>query len=184
MQFYYIIPAIMHQKLPIEIDPFRLAKNGLVLEGELPLKSMARLSGALHDDSGSVHVKMSFDVDKVLGTPFMNGEFKTSLSLICERCSEPMQYDVDINCSLALLSNETKIESLAEQYEPWVIDSDNPVLLSSIVEDELILAIPLVPKHDHSCLPAEAWFAGDEIEENIEKKVSPFAVLSALKSKD
>jgi len=174
----------MHQKLPIEIDPFRLAKSGLTLEGELSLNKMARLSEALHDDSGSVYVKMNFDIDKVLGTPFMNGEFKASLSLICERCSEPMQYDVDIRCSLALLSNERKIESLADQYEPWVIDNDNPVLLSSIVEDELILAIPLIPKHDHSCLPAEAWFAGDVIEEDVEEKVSPFAVLSALKSKD
>ncbi|NOQ94087.1 MAG: DNA-binding protein [Methylophaga sp.] len=174
----------MHQKLPIEIDPFRLAKSGLILEGELPLKVMRRLSEVLHDDHGSVHVKMNFDVDKVLGTPYVHGEFTASLSLICERCSEPMQYKVNVQCSLAMVSNERKIESLAEQYEPWVIDNDNPVILSSIVEDELILAIPLIPKHDHSCLPAEAWFAGEEIEEGVEKKVSPFAVLAALKSKD
>lgn len=174
----------MHQKLPIEIDPFRLAKSGLILEGELPLKTMRRLSEMLHDDGGSVHVKMSFDVDKVLGTPYVNGEFITSLPLVCERCSEPMQYEVNIQCSLAMVSNERKIESLAEQYEPWVIDNDDPIILSSIIEDELILAIPLIPKHEHSCLPAEAWFAGEEIEEDVERKSSPFAVLSALKSKD
>jgi len=174
----------MHQKLPIEIDPFRLAKNGLILEGELQLSQMKRLSGSLHDNSGTVHVKMNFDLDKVLGTPYMNGEFTTSLSLICERCSEPMQYKVKTTCSLAIVSNEQKIEGLAEQYEPWVIENDDPVMLSSIVEDELILAVPLIPKHDHSCLPAEAWFAGDEIEVDVEKKESPFAVLAALKSKD
>jgi len=174
----------MHQKLPIEIDPFRLAKSGLTLEGELQLNKMKRLSGYLHDNAGEVHVKMNFDIDKILGTPYMNGEFTTSLSLICERCSEPMQYEVKTETSLAIVNSERKVEGLAEQYEPWVIDSDDPVILSSIVEDELILAIPLIPKHDHSCLPDEAWFAGDEIETDVEKKESPFAVLAALKSKD
>ncbi len=174
----------MHQKLPIEIDPLRLAKNGLVLEGELQLSKMKRLSKSLHDNSGTVYVKMNFDVDKVLGTPHMNGEFTATLSLLCERCSEPMQYEMKIKCSLAIVNSERKIEGLTEQYEPWVIASDDPVMLSSIVEDELILAIPLIPKHDHSCLPAEAWSSGEEFEEGVEKKVSPFAVLSALKSKD
>ena len=174
----------MHQKLPIEIDPFRLAKNGLTLEGELQLNKMQRISESLHDNAGTVHVKMHFDMDKVLGTLYMKGEFSTTLDLICERCSEPMQYEVKTTCSLAIVSSEIKVEGLAEQYEPWVIDNDDPVILSSIVEDELILAIPLIPKHDHSCLPAEAWFAGDEIEVDVEKKVSPFAVLSALKKKD
>jgi len=174
----------MHPKLPIEIDPFRLAKSGLILVGELEQKYMPRLSGSLQNNDGTVHVKMNFDVDKVLGTPFMNGEFTTTLPLLCERCSELFLYDVDIKCSLAMVNNERKIESLAEQYEPWVIDSENPVLLNSIVEDELILAIPLVPKHEHSCLPAEAWVSGDEVEEDVEKKVSPFAVLAALKTKD
>lgn len=176
----------MHQKLPIEIDPFRLARNGLTLDGDLPVKNMGRLSEIVDDDSGTVHVKMHFDLDKVLGAPYMNGEFTAALPLKCERCSEQMTYDVDIKCSLGLINSERKIESLAEQYEPWVLDydSDNPIMLSSIVEDELILAIPLVPKHEYACLPAEAWVAGEKIEEEITKKESPFAVLSALKSKN
>jgi uncharacterized protein len=173
----------MQQKLPIEIDPFRLAKNGLILEGPLLIKPMKRLSTVLYDDSGSVHVKVKFDLDKVLATPFMAGNFKTSLPLKCERCGERMNYDVDLHCSLAIINSESKIEGLAAQYEPWLIESDDePVLLSSIVEDELILAIPLVPKHEHSCLPKEAWVSGEEFEENVEENVSPFAVLSELKS--
>jgi len=170
----------MQQKLPVEIDPFRLAKSGLILEGLLPLSSMSRLSELLEDNSGNVNVKMHFDIDKVLNSPIMNGEIKASLSLLCERCSEPMVYEVDIVSSLAIINSERKIAGLAEQYEPWIIDNDNPVLLSNIVEDELILAIPLVPKHSHACLPKEAWVSSDE-PENDEKPVSPFAVLSALK---
>jgi len=170
----------MHQKLPIEIDPIRLAKSGLILEGTLPISVMPRLSDLLQDESGSIDVKVHFDMDKVLGLPFVSCEFKALLPLICERCSEPMEYQADISTLLAILTNERKVEGLAEQYEPWVISNDEPVILSSMVEDELILAIPLVPKHSHACLPEEAWFSGDE-EVVDEKPVSPFAVLKALK---
>jgi len=176
----------MHQKLPIEIDPFRLAKGGLTLDGKLPLSRMPRLSGLITDSHGEVDVKMHFDIDKILGTSIMSGEFNASLPLICERCSESMVFDARVKCLLAIVNSERKIEGLAEQYEPWIINSDDPILLSSIVEDELILAIPLVPKHLHACLPEEAWFSGDEQESggDEEKPTSPFAALAALKLKD
>lgn len=172
----------MHQKLPKEIDPFRFAQNGLELEGELPVASMKRLAGSLHDADGRVSVFMHFDVDETQ-TPYMRGKFHAVLTLICERCMEPMTVDIDVDCLLALVKSERKIEGLAEQYDPWIIDNDDPVTLSNVVEDELILALPLVPKHKHDCLPADVWHASDET--NVEeKRESPFAVLSSLKTKN
>jgi len=175
----------MHQKLPIEIDPFRLAKQGLILEGKLSLSTMPRLADVLENTDADIDVKMHFDINAILGTPTMVGRFKGALPLICERCSQEMSFELDVHCKLAIMNVEKSIEGLAEEYDPWVIENSDPVLLRSIVEEELILAIPLVPKHKHSCLPAEAWFAKGNIEEEkIEKKVSPFAVLSDLKLKD
>lgn len=173
----------MHQQLPVEIDPFRLAQNGLKLTGELQVSNLKRLLKSLDSDEGIVNVDMHFDVDET-GTPFLKGKFSSSLSIICERCSEAMLLNVESNCLLALVKNELKVEGLAEQYDPWLIDDNNETIkLASVVEDELILALPLVPKHDFKCLPAEVWQSGeDEVVE--EKPVSPFAVLSALKSKD
>jgi len=173
----------MRQQLPKEIDPFRFAQNGLKLAGELQVSDLKRLSSALHNDEGIVSVDMHFDVDET-GTPYLQGKFRSSLTLICERCMEAMQLTVEAECLLALVQYERKIEGLAEQYEPWLVDTDEPVELGSVVEDELILALPLVPRHDFDCLPAEAWQSGDEVVEEEEKPVSPFAVLSALKSKD
>jgi len=174
----------MHQLLPKEIDPFRLAQNGLKLAGELQVSDMERLSGALHNDDGVVNIDMHFDVDET-NTPFLRGTFSASLTLVCERCMKPMSLAVKAECLLALVQYERKIEGLAEQYDPWLIESNDPIQLSSVVEDELILALPLVPRHDFKCLPAEAWQSGeDEVEVEEEKPASPFAVLSALKSKD
>jgi len=173
----------MHQQLPKEIDPFRLANNGLRLEGELQLSKMARLSAAIDDDQGVVEVQLQFDMDET-GTPFMVGHIKTQLPLVCERCMQSMMHHVDTDLSVGLIRHERQAEHLAEQYEPWLIDSDAPVELSAVVEDELLLAIPIVPKHEHACLPREMWQSGEENIGEEDKPESPFAVLSALKKKD
>lgn len=171
----------MLQRLPKEIDPFRFAHNGLHLQGQLALSKMSRLAASLANDEGIVDVDMQFDIDE-LGTPYLAGRFKTTLTLICERCMEPMTINVDTECLLGFVKSEYKAEQLAEQYEPWFVENDEPVDPIRIVEDELILALPLVPRHDYSCLPEDAWYSGEK-EGEAEKPASPFAVLSVLKSK-
>jgi uncharacterized protein len=174
----------MRQHLPKEIDPFRFAHNGRELEGTVDVADLSRLAGALKNTSGQVNISMRFDIDAT-GTPFMQGHFETTLSLICERCMGELSYPLVIDTQLGLVKNETMISRLAEQYEPWLIEDNEQVDPVSIVEDELILALPLVPKHDYNCLPEEVWFSGDkeEIEAEPDKPASPFAVLSALKTK-
>ncbi len=173
----------MRQQLPKEIDPFRFAHNGRELEGEIELTELSRLKPSLFSDSGSVNVKMRFDIDQT-GTPYMQGRFVTTISLTCERCMEELRYPIEINTLLGLVKHERLVSRLSEQYEPWIIDESEFVNPADVVEDELILALPLVPKHDFDCLPKDVWQSGDEeIEAAPENKASPFAVLSALKSK-
>lgn len=174
----------MHQKLPKEIDPFRLAQNGLKLEGQIPQAELPRLMKSLHSSNGVVNVKLAFDTDEI-GTPYMRGEFKTTVSIMCERCRQAMTLELNVDCLLALIIGERKIEGLAEQYDPWVLENSDPVLLSAVIEDELILALPLVPRHDEMCLPDEAWSSGDDdMEMDDDKPESPFAVLAKLKTKE
>lgn len=175
----------MHHKLPKEIVPFRLAQNGLTLEGQLPVSGMQRLQASLHSADGQVDVKMAFGMDEV-GAPFMQGIFSTTASVICERCFESMPLYLAVDCLLAMVSNEKQIGSLAEQYEPWLLENNDPVLLTTVVEDELILSLPIVPRHKYDCLPEDAWSSEDtrQNDSELEKPVSPFAVLSALKSKN
>jgi uncharacterized protein len=174
----------MHHKLPKEIDPLRLAQNGLKLDGQILLNTMPRLAGSLHHDDGLVDVGLAFDVDQI-GTPYMKGEFNAEVSIICERCMSPMTMTLSVSCLLAMVVSERNIDSLAEQYDPWLLEDSDPVLLSKVVEDELILVLPLVPRHTRACLPSEAWSAMSEESEEDEgdKPESPFAILSSLKKK-
>jgi uncharacterized protein len=65
-----------------------------------------------------------------------------------------------------------------------LVDNESPINPLDVVEDELILVLPLVPKHDNDCLPDEVWESKNEnaTEDEPEKPVSPFAALAALKS--
>lgn len=174
----------MRSKLPKEIDPLRLAQNGLKLDGQLLLNTMPRLAASLNSDEGVVEAQLAFDVDEI-GTPYMKGELTTEVSMICERCMSPMTVTLSVNCLLAMVISERKIDALAEHYDPWLLENSDPVSLSKVIEDELILALPLVPRHTKACLPKEVWSAGSddsEVEEG-NKPESPFAILSSLKKK-
>lgn len=171
----------MRQQLPKEIDPLRFAHSGLTLTGEILVSEMPRLSEILHDSSGVVSVNMRFDIDSI-GIPYLDGQFAVTVNLLCERCMEPMAHTLELSTMLALVRHEGKVEGLVEQYEPWLLDDEKLVDPAQIVEDELILALPLVPKHDYSCLPDALWQAGEQ-EIEAEKPASPFAVLAALTSK-
>ena len=59
------------------------------------------------------------------------------------------------------------------RWVPEILENNDPVVLSTIVEDELILSLPLVPRHREMCLPSKAWTAGvddDQTETESEKR--------------
>lgn len=172
----------MHHKLPKEIDPLRLAQNGLKFDGQILLSDMPRLTKSLHSDSGLVDVVLAFDIDEI-GTPYVKGEFTVLVSIVCERCMLPMSMELSVSCLLAMVVSEKFIDKLAEQYDPWLLENNDPISLSKVVEDELILVLPLVPRHTEACLPSEAWSTMSDYNEDKgdEKRVSPFAILSSLK---
>ena len=175
----------MHHKLPKEIDPLRLAQNGLKFDGQILLSDMPRLTKSLHSNSGLVDVTLEFDIDEI-GTPYVKGEFTVPVSIVCERCMLPMSMELSVSCLLAMVVSEKFIDKLAEQYDPWLLENNDPISLSKVVEDELILVLPLVPRHTEACLPSEAWSTMSDNsdyneDEGDEKRVSPFAILSSLK---
>ena len=94
---------------------------------------------------------------------------------------------VDTTFRLAMIESEAEIERLGEEYEPLLLD-DSLVSVAELVEDELLLCLPIVPKHD-----TEECNANSHVEDNIEQssdieseskpKKNPFAALADLKRK-
>jgi len=98
--------------------------------------------------------------------------------MYCQRCLEPVSIDLDCQVSLALVESEEAASRLPDSMEP-LISPDETVDLLELIEDELILALPIVPRHT-SCEPP-VDLVDQAPPEAAESRESPFTVLKDLK---
>ena len=174
----------MFGTLPASIDPIQLAERGARLTGTLPLKNMPRLVQACLDSAGDVHVDLSFDRSEGEGLYEMRGDLSVKLRLVCQRCLEEMDFKLETSPRLIFMrpgDNPVLLEDEAD-----VMAVDKPLPLISMVEDELLLAMPMVPLHDLKECPGKVYVAGTASpakgSAKAEKvKKNPFSVLGELK---
>jgi len=172
--------------LPASIDLIRLADQGDHLSGIIPLNRMTRLLTGCRSDEGVVTVDLSFHYDGQRDMRTIIGAVETEISLNCERCLEPMTLLLRSEVNLLVLLPGQ--ESLAETDDALI--ADGPVSLAELVENELLLALPMMPMHPMDQCSAtnqvvEAGSGSSTAEpEQGDNKESPFAELAKLKRSD
>lgn len=132
--------------LPHSIEPLHLTDMGATLQGELAINALPRLAALLYDPQGQVAFSLKFGKDSQ-GLRSICGKIHTLLILECQRCLQPVTYNVDLDVKLSPMLTEKGINSLPDDYEPLLV-TEEPILLADIIEDELLLNLPLVPKHE------------------------------------
>ncbi len=169
----------MHKEnLPLKIDPFRFAENGLSLSGFLLIKDMPRLSSSLFSEEGKVNVDMIFGIDEQ-GIRYVKGHLATHLILQCQRCLESFKYEIIGDFLSGIVHTEKEAEMLPERYDPLVV-TDGSLILGDMIEDELIVSLPIVPMHDAKQCKARLPF---ESNSKAEERENPFKVIESLRSK-
>ena len=164
---------------PATIDPAQLAEQGAALSGELPVTSMPRLAELCLDKRGSVVVDLKFGCDGVERLRFMRGRVQAQVRLTCQRCLEPMTLTVDTQPNLLVLRPGERDE-LQQQDDAIVVA--RPMPLSAFVEDELLLALPMVPMHPLAECPARAHIANaTPVAVPTKRRTNPFAGLKTSK---
>lgn len=175
-----------HQRLPLEVDPFRLAAKQEPLKGAIPLKQMKRLLSSLCSNEGDVLIDVVFSLD-LNRAVLLSGTIQADIKLICQRCMEEMDLPVKLDFQIAFARSEAEMERLPDEYEVTLIE-DTPIMLSDLIEDEIILALPTIPKHlDENCSSdnvIKSWDSQQKVETNTEdvKRENPFDVLASLKT--
>ncbi|NOX93442.1 MAG: hypothetical protein GXP18_13605 [Gammaproteobacteria bacterium] len=171
------------------IEPLALAARGRTLEGRLPISSLPRLLPLLATDEqssteqGDVEYLLEFGVDEGK-SPRITGWVKATLPLMCQRCMETMGFPVLTRTRLGIVSSRAAAQQLPECYDPLLV-LDAEITVASIIEDELILALPQVAVHnDEECPQGEAFLnIGDGQEDaTTMRRENPFAVLSRLRT--
>ena len=167
----------MSATLPDSVDAWRMVTSRRSFEGVLPVASLVRLRELLADEAGSVAYTLQFDRDS-LGMAYVQVCASAPLTLLCQRSLEPFVLPVSIDSRLGLIRAESEEAALPPETEPLLLAEDGRLSLADVIEDELLLALPLVPINPDSALPAdltEPEPEGEGVADN------PFAVLRELK---
>ena len=153
------------------IDGFEFASAGATQQGVWPLSDFPRLRDALAADAGEVAYEIS-GLRDARGRPSLRLKVRGTLRLRCQRCLEPMPFEVQTDETLVLAATLAEIHAEpADAHAPDRVVAGKEMALRDLIEDELILAVPYAPRHE-SCSAAGPR---DDAE-----KVSPFAGLRGL----
>ena len=158
----------------MKIDLFEFARLGGEASGQLALADMRRVD--MPERNGAMTWKAavgSGGPGGKAGLPRLDLDIDGKIELVCQRCLLPMTHDVAVRSHFLIAPNEEAATALDDDdaYDAIVgaIDFD----LDALVEDEVILALPIAPRHE-VCPDGKANLSyGDE-------KPSPFAALAAL----
>lgn len=165
--------------IPEHIDPFRYAEQNLALTGSVKVSEMQRLSANLNAIDDVVNVDLKFGVDEQKIT-FLKGHLKTCLSLQCQRCMEPLRYEIISDFLLGIVSTLEEANALPEHYEP-ALATEGQLALRELIEDEIILNLPIIPRHEPEDCKVKLPLIDSGWEQG--KGENPFHVLESLKHK-
>ncbi len=172
----------MSQRLPEFIEPLRLVEARRSLEGQLTLAGFPRLADSLKRTDGYVEVAMDFRRDGE-GSPCIMGKVRAELVLVCQRCLGDMRLPLNLDLRLGLVPTDARAKQLPVDLDPLVV-SESPMSLSDIIEDELVLALPIIPMHPpEMCEGIQKSGLGQALADTDQlRNDNPFAVLESLKN--
>ena len=165
-----------NQNLPVQFDPQVLAERNHALFGRVPIATMLRLNNVAVSIQSDVEVELYFSQSNS-GYCKINGKLVCILNLRCERCLDEFEVCLKPTVKLILRQEHTEYLGQTEGYDLYEY-SGKSIKLKELVEDELLLALPLAPKHKEISLCNQdmvAWLATCHRPED--KIRNPFAKL-------
>ncbi|WP_105200473.1 23S rRNA accumulation protein YceD [Pseudoalteromonas sp. T1lg10] len=167
-------------KIPVTLDPGRAAQRQLSYDGVVMFEELSRFEQVVLDKSGEIAVQIHCKQDEQ-GLTVLSGSLKARATLICQRCNEEFGLDLEQDFAYTPVGMGAESDHLPDYYDLVELDENGEVNIRQLVEDELILAIPIVPMHDEaSCRYSEQQKSFGKIDEEDEKP-NPFEILKQLK---
>lgn len=167
----------MSERLPVHIDPITAANRGRKLNGHLPVDAFDRLGHWLHSSDGELVVVLEFARDTI-GRRKLAATVQGDLELMCERCLRPFALGVDLAVDLIMVESEAEADTLSDDAEPLIVGDARTMHLTDMIEDDLILALPVVPRCGRAdCRSAVEVVDSDEVEADTATRQRPFADL-------
>jgi uncharacterized protein len=153
--------------------------------GQLPLAELARLADSLLKVDAAAQVDWAaqgYQLPVIGGAPevWLHLQARTAVELQCQRCLQPMQDDLQVDRRFRFVRTEAEAVKLDEASEDDVLVLTPRLDLTELIEDELILALPIVPMHAACPEPLQPAPVDAPV---VEDRPNPFAALAALRKK-
>jgi uncharacterized protein len=156
------------------IDSLEFAHGGKELRGDVQVVELGRLADSVYDCSGTLQYTLVGHTDG-RQRPRLRLRVAGAIGLRCQRCLGKLPYQVALDASLLLLSEDSGSDT-AEVEDLDAVAADPALDVWSLVEDEVLLALPIAPRHPEG--ECELVAGADR-----DRAASPFAVLAGLKQK-
>jgi len=155
-------------------DAFVFAREGRVLEGTLAVSALERLHDLLAEVSGEVVFRLE-GFKGANGELMLHLEVSGVLPLACQRCLKSVAFDLDVDNLLQLVPegaelSQDELEDDTRDFLPVARELN----VVDLVEDEILLTLPVAPRHEKCGLPGAA---------DAGERINPFAKLAGLKGK-
>lgn len=142
-----------------DIDP--LADGRVRIGFAIPLSEFPRLRSQLACADGAVSGHASFGRER--GMPVADVEVEGSARLTCQRCLEPFDFALQSTGRVAVVADGAEADRAPVELET-VLAPGHRISLRDLVEEELLLALPLVPRHPQECVEVPQASAGEELQ--------------------
>lgn len=136
------------------IDNLQFARTGEMREADVPLAALSRLVGEAYEPSGTLHYRLEGIVEQ--GRPCLKLVVQGALRLICQRCMQPFAWQIENESLVCVARNQAELdrwELLGEETHAMLdaILADPRMDLLQFVEDEILLSLPIIPRHSEEC---------------------------------
>lgn len=167
--------------IPARVNHRKLATEKRKIEGTLSPKLLERFSEAIIKAEGDVEVQLSFRKGRKR-SGLMVGKAKVEVSLECQNCMQPFSLPIEATYRHQLFEDPDQLQTL-EDHEDGIVCSSEMVSTVDLIEDELLLSLPMVARHETGgCPEKDSQIEDYQLEDTNEsgETYKPFAGLAEL----
>ena len=174
-----------NQSAPTRLDIKALALSGQEIAGSDLLSRFARLMQDLRGQSPDISITWTARAEMRWGAsgqqePWLHLGLQTALPLVCQRCMLPVDVPVSTQRVFRFVASEDEALTQDEECEEDLLVLSREFNLLELIEDELVMEVPLIPKHEVCPVPVKLEAMDAEFNAVAAVKPNPFAALSGL----
>jgi uncharacterized protein len=168
------------------LDLVSFAQSHAELAGQEPLEKYERLSAEAHGDAADRMVEWTARGESRLARSgsdeiWLHLHAQATLPMICQRCMTPVDVTIVVDRPFRFVADEEAAAVQDEASDEDVLALSRAFDLPVLIEDELLMEIPVVPRHETCPVSVKLQAVDKDFEETLATKPNPFAALAKFK---